>query len=206
MLFILALAVGLTAAPKTEPSIQQPSRRARGSDVLRIGTGPRHVYFAHRRHQDNFGGENSCGLCHHLHKPGDVGTPCSECHQALYTATDVFDHSAHIATQEGNASCITCHGEGEPRVLTGVKTCQDCHGKDMMAGNPVVTKFNSRWAGGYKDAMHKMCLACHLRKAADPQVARPDLARCGSCHNEGTKPEQRYRAAIQPQGIGDRTP
>ena len=206
MLFILALAVGLTAAPKIEPSIQQPSRRARGSDVLRIGTGPRHVYFAHRRHQDNFGGEKSCGLCHHLHKPGDVGTPCSECHQALYTATDIFDHGAHIATQEGNASCVTCHGEREPRLLTGVKTCQDCHDKDMIAGNPVVTKFNSRWAGGYKDAMHKMCLACHTRKAADPQVARPDLARCGACHDEGTKPEQLYRAAIQPQGIGGRTP
>jgi cytochrome c553 len=35
--------------------------------------------------------------------------------------------------------------------------------------------------------------------AADPSMKRPDLlARCGTCHDEGTKAEQKYRRAIQP--------
>ncbi len=82
--------------------------------------------------------------------------------------------------------------------MTALKTCQDCHRKDMMAANPIVKKFDSQWAGSYQDAMHKMCIPCHARKAADPAVNRPDLGRCGACHNEGTKSEQTYRTTIQP--------
>lgn len=199
ILFVLPMALGLAWAPKSERFVHLPVQRARGGDILRVGTAQSYVYFDHKPHQDEAKKEGSCGLCHHLHKAGDVGTPCSECHRAMYTATNTFDHDAHVAALQGNLSCAKCHGEEKPLQLKATKTCQDCHRKDMMAANPVVKKFDSQWAGSYKDAMHKMCIPCHVKKAADPTVNRPDLGRCGACHNEGTKSEQIYRAQVQPE-------
>ena len=203
MLFILALALGLTMTPKSEPFVTAPTQRARGGDILRIGFGEPYVYFDHKPHQDEVKKEESCGLCHHLHKAGDVGTPCSECHRSMYIPTNTFDHNAHVAAVKGNPSCVKCHGEKTPMALNGTKTCQDCHREDMMAANPIVKKFDSQWAGSYKDAMHKMCLPCHVKKASDPAVNRPDLGRCGACHNEATKSEQAYRSMIQPRRGGE---
>ncbi len=199
MLFVLAIAGGLTLAPKSEPFINLPTQRARGGDILRVGSAQPYVYFDHKPHQDEARKEGSCGLCHHLHKAGDVGTPCSECHRAVYTASNTFDHDAHVAALQGNLSCAKCHGEEKSFQLKATKTCQDCHQKDMMAANPIVKKFDNPWAGSYKDAMHKMCIPCHVKKAADPAVNRPDLGRCGACHNEGTKSEQIYRGQVLPE-------
>jgi Ni/Fe-hydrogenase subunit HybB-like protein len=197
MLFVLALAFGLALAPSGEPVVDLPVQRARGGEVLRMGSGPLFVFFEHRRHQEQNGREKSCPLCHHLHKAGDAGTPCSECHRAMYAATEIFDHGRHVAAVEGTPSCVECHGAAKPVVPQNGKRCQDCHRKDMMAANPIVKKFDSQWAGSYKDAMHKMCVPCHAKQAADPLVERPGLGRCGTCHDEGTRSEQRYHAAIR---------
>ncbi|MGC8723136.1 MAG: NrfD/PsrC family molybdoenzyme membrane anchor subunit [Acidobacteriota bacterium] len=268
MLFVLAMAVGLTLAPKSQPAIQDPVQRGRGEQVLRLGPGPRYVYFDHVKHQEEMGGQKSCGLCHHLHKPGDVGTPCSDCHRQLYTPSDVFNHNLHVARNGGDASCVKCHGQGSPLSLTVIKRCSDCHQKDMMAPYrtlkvfhwppsaitnaaykknhslfdhnyhvenlggesacvrchgpgtpsarvvvtcsdchlrhtvavaPVVTKFDSPVAVSYKEAMHKMCIPCHVREAANPMTENPNLGRCGTCHNSGTESEQEYMAAL-PKG------
>jgi Ni/Fe-hydrogenase subunit HybB-like protein len=198
MIFILAMAVSLVGAPAGEPVVTVPTQRARGADILRLGPGPGYVYFEHKRHQQSYGKETSCALCHHLHKAGDVGTPCSECHRSMYTSTNVFDHTAHVAAIKEKPPCVKCHGEETPIVLKGMKVCQECHRKDMMVDNLVVKKFDSQQAVSYKNAMHGMCIACHVMLAADPSVRSPDLLpRCGTCHNEGTKSEQRYRRAIQ---------
>jgi hypothetical protein len=198
LLFVLALAVSLTAAPTGEPLVHRPVQRARGGDVLRIGTAPRYVYFNHRRHREDYGKETSCALCHHLHKAGDVGTPCSECHRSMYTVTDIFDHTAHVAGIREKPPCGKCHGEETPIALKDMKACQECHRKDMMGDNPVAKRFDSPQAISYAAAMHRMCIACHVMLAADPSVRRPDLlARCGTCHDEGMKAEQKYRRAIQ---------
>ena len=202
MLFILALALGLTVTPKSEPYVTEPAQRARGGDILRVGFGEPYVYFDHKRHQDEAKKDGSCGLCHHLHKAGDVGTPCSECHRSMYVATNTFDHNMHVAAVKGEPPCVKCHGEETPMALNVKKTCQDCHRDDMMATNPIVKKFDSQWAGSYKDAMHKMCIPCHA-KMADPILKRPGLGRCGACHNEGTKSEQLYRATIQARKLGE---
>lgn len=197
MLFILALALGLTLAPGGEPFISPPVERARGGDVLRLGPGPRYVYFDHKRHQEEYGRQMSCALCHHLHKTGDVGTPCSECHRSMYTATNVFDHTAHVAAIREKPPCAKCHGEETPLALKGMKGCQECHRKDMMAENLAVKKFDSQQAASYEKAMHGLCIGCHVMVAADPTVKRPDLLpRCGTCHNEGTKSERLYRETI----------
>jgi hypothetical protein len=161
------------------------------------------VFFEHRRHQEENGREKSCPRCHHLHKTGDAGTPCSECHRAMYTATDIFDHSRHVAAVQGIPSCVKCHGAEKPVVPRDGKTCQDCHREDMMAANPVVQDFDTGRAAGYRAAMHKMCIPCHASQATNPLVARPGLGRCGTCHDEGTRSERRYHAAIRMQKGGE---
>ena len=204
MLVVLPLALGLTLLPRSQPAVRLPVQRARGADVLRVGPGPRHVYFDHKPHQDAAKNEGGCGLCHHMHKPGDVGTPCSECHREMYSATPIFNHQLHVSAVEGRPSCRSCHGDGEPLRLQSMKACDECHRKDMMAPNPIVKEFKQASAGSYREAMHKMCIPCHVRKATDPELNRPDLGRCGACHNEGTKSEQAYRAAARVQQMEER--
>ncbi len=198
-LFVLALAFGLTVAPKAEPAVSTPAVRAVGASILRIGPGPRHVYFDHKKHQDEAGGPKSCALCHHLHQKGDVGTPCVVCHESMFLPTAIFNHDAHVSELAGNASCVQCHGKGEPIKVASVKKCSQCHDKDMMAANPVVKTFDSRWAPSYKDAMHKMCIPCHVEKAKDAKLKLPNLGRCGACHNSGTQAEKAYRAEFPDQ-------
>jgi Ni/Fe-hydrogenase subunit HybB-like protein len=197
MCFVLAMALGLTLTPKGQPAELRPVTRARGAGVLKIAAGPQPVYFDHKRHQDEGGKEKSCGTCHHLHLPGDKGTPCSECHRFLFTPATLFDHDRHAKGARGGDSCSKCHGPGEPQSLTVAKTCQDCHRKDMMvAGNPVAASFKKPVAGSYKEAMHKMCIPCHVTKAADPAVNLPNLGRCGACHDSGTVSEKAYRIEV----------
>jgi hypothetical protein len=152
------------------------------------------VYFDHKKHQDESGGAKSCALCHHLHQKGDVGTPCVVCHQKMFLPSNIFDHDAHISVLKDNESCAKCHGDAQPIQVTPAKKCSECHAKDLMAPNPIVKTFESKQAASYKDAMHKMCIPCHVTKAADPEVKLPNLGRCGACHNGGTASEKVYRA------------
>jgi Ni/Fe-hydrogenase subunit HybB-like protein len=196
-LFVLSMALGVAAAPKTQPALQTRARRAVGADILRIGPGPRYVYFDHKKHQGKSGGTESCALCHHLHQKGDVGTPCVVCHRKMFLPTDVFDHDAHVTALEGNASCVRCHGTATPiKVAPPSTKCSECHQKDLMAANPVVKTFDRRQAPSYKDAMHKMCIPCHEQKAREADVHKPDLGRCGACHNSGTDTEKAYESAF----------
>jgi Ni/Fe-hydrogenase subunit HybB-like protein len=195
LLFILTVSAGLTMTPKGEPAVEIPTRRARGGDILLVGSKDHFVYFDHKKHQDRVRTSASCAVCHHLHKARDVGTPCSECHRELYTATNIFDHSAHVSALDGNESCNQCHVVAGGALLASVKTCQDCHRKDMMAPNPTVKSFVQVSASSYQQALHGMCITCHARHANDPGVNRPNLARCGTCHNEGTATEKAYQLA-----------
>jgi hypothetical protein len=196
MICVAAMAVSRVGAPTGEPVVDISTQRARGADVLRVGRGPVYVYFEHARHQKDLGGPTSCARCHHLHKVGDVGTPCSECHRALDTPTLVFDHTAHVHWVTERPSCPKCHGQDQAQITSTVVTCQDCHRKDMMAPNPIVTSFTKLVAGGYQDAMHRMCIPCHAEKAKDPSIKRPQLGYCGTCHNEGTRAERLYRERV----------
>lgn len=137
------------------------------------------VYFPHVEHQTRLAGDEdvntACITCHHLAKPDDEVTACSECHTDFYAQTSIFNHDHHTTELGGNAACSQCH-MGEHRVATAV-ACQECH-DDMI---PAVgqASFNSI-ASGYKDAMHGRCLNCHQSEAA--LQGRPDLAVCSTCH------------------------
>ena len=196
MVFVAAMALGFTMVPKKLRPIIVHVPRARGEENLRVGASPHYVYFDHKTHKDNYGGKDSCKLCHHLHKPGDVGTPCSECHRELYTQTNIFNHSIHVKVLKGELSCAKCHGEAKPVVLGKVKACEECHQKDMMAKNPVVKTFKKKSTPSYKNAMHKMCIPCHVKEAGNPTYKRPNLGRCGACHDTGTKTEEAYKKAF----------
>jgi hypothetical protein len=139
------------------------------------------VAFPHADHVKRLGKE-ACGTCHHLHKPGDVGTPCSECHSDLYLSTMIFDHLRHVRALGENESCAKCHPEGRPQVGETARKCSECHQKDMMARNDVVTKFESLTAPGLRKAAHGICIDCHRREATNPEWKKPDLFRCATCH------------------------
>lgn len=199
LLFAIAMAVGFTAIPTGGDFVTVPVKRARGRENLRLGAAPHYVYFDHKTHQNNYGGDKACVLCHHLHKPMDVGTPCSECHRSLYTTTNIFSHSNHITNLKGEASCVKCHGESKPVTLNDMKKCSGCHSKDMMTKNPVVKTFKKKSAPSYKNAMHKMCIPCHVKEAGNPTYKRPNLGRCGACHNSGTLTEKAFSREFSSQ-------
>ncbi len=180
-LFVVALVLGLTLTP-WQPLVEaSPVQRARGGEVLRLGYPIGTVQFPHAAHVERLGKE-ACGVCHHLHKPGDVGTPCSECHADLYLDTRIFDHVRHVRVLEGNASCARCHPEEGPKVAATAKRCEECHRRDMMASNRVVEHFASLTAPGLRVAAHGICIDCHRREAANPEWNKPGLFRCATCH------------------------
>ncbi|NOZ94037.1 MAG: polysulfide reductase NrfD, partial [Acidobacteria bacterium] len=179
--FVAALVLGLTLTPLHPLVETSPVERARGDQVLMVGFPLGTVQLPHADHVKRLG-QKACGVCHHLHKPGDVGTPCSECHADLYIPTRIFDHVRHVGVLGNNASCDRCHPEGSPRTAATAKKCSSCHEKDMMAKNEVVTKFESLTAPGLRESAHKLCIACHRREAKNPKWKKPDLFRCATCH------------------------
>ena len=180
--FVVALVLGLTLTPWSPLVEASPVQRARGGEVLRVGFPLGTVAFPHADHVKRLGKE-SCGTCHHLHRPGDVGTPCSECHRDLYLPTRIFDHVRHVRLLGGNAACAKCHPSGQPKVGYSAKKCSECHKKDMMADNKVVTKFETLSAPGLRKAAHGICIDCHRREAKNPKWKKPDLFRCATCHH-----------------------
>jgi Ni/Fe-hydrogenase subunit HybB-like protein len=195
MVLVAGLALGFSAVPTAEKLVEVPSRRARGGDILAVGAREPLVYFNHARHQEVAGGQSACGTCHHLNMIGDIGTSCSDCHRQTYVATNIFDHNAHIRSLGGNVACGGCHDTGNGRTLAPSVACDQCHKEKhrMMAANTVVPAFRSAVAASYKDAMHVMCIGCHVEKAAEASLNRPDLGRCAACHAEGTVTERAYR-------------
>lgn len=169
--------------------------RASGWQVLKIDgdSDGIAVNFPHVEHQARLAGDSGdintgCITCHHLAKPDDEVTACSECHSDFYAQTSIFDHTYHTTALGGNTACSQCH-MGEHRSVTAV-TCQECH--DDMTPAIGQANFNSM-ASGYKDAMHGRCLNCHQSEAA--LQSRPELAVCSTCH--GTKIDDSILASGQ---------
>jgi hypothetical protein len=145
------------------------------------------VNFPHLEHQErlvNEQGEPSCQTCHHLNKPDDEATACSECHADYYEPQSIFDHTQHQQVLGGNASCVECHTQEHTHQTAEI--CQDCH--ETMTAREGQPSFNSL-APSYLDAMHGRCLECHQQEAGKQE--RPELALCSTCHtNSQDEPEQ----------------
>ena len=201
-LFVVAFALGLAFVPWSPLVDTTPVERARGKDVLRVGFPVGTVQFPHKEHVDRLGQE-ACGTCHHLHKAGDSGTPCSECHRDMYLTTRIFDHYFHVRQLRGNASCSECHPSDAPKVAATAKACSDCHKKDMMAATSRVKEFTRADAPGMRQAMHVLCVECHRAEweKAEVKEKKPDLFRCATCHRTPVRHRDELRQQRESEGV-----
>jgi Ni/Fe-hydrogenase subunit HybB-like protein len=185
--FILAASVGFaflaperTASRGVSPA---PVHRARGGDTLWVdgnlnGYG---IAFKHAEHEKREGGAASCVKCHHMNLPRDRDTGCYECHRDMYQPVDSFRHDWHSSPEGARLACYECHERGKARSGAMAKDCSACH-KDLYPAGASIQVKQYR-AVGYAQAMHQLCLGCHVKAAQ--QKGKPDLARCTNCHKEG---------------------
>jgi len=201
LLFVVALGLGLAFIPLRPLVEATPVQRARGKDVLGGGYPVGTVEFPHMEHIELLG-EEACGQCHHLHKVGDEGTPCSECHRDMYLPTRFFNHLFHVEVLDGRESCQECHAAGLPKAAATAKPCSECHRKNMMAAvEGPLSEFKSLEAPPLRRAMHQLCFECHRQEAVNPEVDKPDLFHCATCHRSPIIQREEIREATTPDGI-----
>jgi len=161
-----------------------PVAKARGGRILRID-GNRdgfHVSFDHETHKAKLGAQESCKVCHHLKKPYDEYTVCSECHADMYLPVGIFDHDFHQVKLGGNRSCAECHPKWRNRSKETVSECNECHVRELqltVEGAPIQANLRAK-ATSYTDAMHGLCVTCHTEIAE--RIHRPEHGKCGACH------------------------
>jgi hypothetical protein len=184
--FVLAASAGfalLSPEPASSRGIESsPVKRARGGETLWVdgnlnGYG---VSFPHEEMQKRLGGKDSCVKCHHMNLPRDRNSGCYECHSNMYLATNASRHDWHASTTGGRLACWQCHAKGSPRSAATAKPCASCH-KDLVPAGAAIQVKQYR-AVGYLQAMHELCIGCHVRLAK--QNDKPDLARCTNCHKK----------------------
>jgi len=163
-----------------------PVFHARGGKVLSIdgNRAKQSVAFDHRDHMKRLGGDESCKQCHHLSKPRDENTSCSECHADMYLPSSIFDHDFHLKKLGDAASCDKCHRPTRDRSTAKACSEKQCH--PAYAPGPKQQAFNDM-ARSYVDAMHDLCVTCHDKEAA--RVDKPRLGECATCH----KPQKGMR-------------
>jgi hypothetical protein len=202
--FVVAAAVTFGLLPRAvlfgASAVAEPVQRPRGREVLlidgdRAGTS---VRFDHRRHEAQLGEEESCIQCHHMANPMDQDTPCWCCHRDMWSVTDIFNHDRHVRDLErfgASNPCAACHrDDGEPRSRDTASSCsvEGCHRHELAIyreGSRVQPDDGSRarFAVGYADAMHELCVECHKERAAE--LGRPNHGECATCHRHGLGPE-----------------
>ena len=184
--FIIAAAVGfafLSGEPLQSRGVDPtPAQKARGGDTLWIngnldGYG---TMFLHKEHEKRNGDQKSCVKCHHMNIPRDRNSGCYQCHSDMYLPIDAFRHDWHASPDGGRLICFNCHAKGEVRTVESAKKCDVCH-KDLIPTGASI-KVEQYFAIGYAEAMHRMCIGCHAKVAAEKE--NPDMARCANCHKE----------------------
>ncbi len=186
MAFIFAAACGFgflhVQAAEYRGVEPTPVRRARGGDILWIdgnldGMG---VAFKHAEHEKREGGKESCVKCHHMNYPHDEGTACVRCHYDMYLPSDAFRHDWHASPSGARIACYQCHAEGKVRTAASAVSCDQCH-KNMVAPGSSV-KVKGYEAVSYTEAMHRLCIGCHIQKAKEKN--KPEMTRCAWCHKD----------------------
>jgi len=175
--------LSLAASARLDPSRGEGTTRILLLDANRDGDV---VLFDHDDHAERLGAEDSCETCHHLNKPLDENTSCSECHRDMYEPRSTFDHDLHAVSLGGNEGCVECHtGESEVKSYETVTECSECH-RNEIASRAFIEAPSDRWgdAAGYMYAMHDLCVECHEREALTTQGGHPEsLNRCTTCHD-----------------------
>jgi nitrate reductase gamma subunit len=179
---VAALGFGLlhvvaAGSRRVEPT---PVHQARGGDVLWIdgnldGFG---VAFKHAEHMTREGVEQPCVQCHHMNVPGEEETACSRCHRDMYLPSDSFRHDWHASPAGGRLGCYQCHAKGQVRTAATSVACDKCHKNLIPAGASI--KVKQYRAVAYTEAMHRLCIGCHVKKAKENK--KPEMTRCAWCH------------------------
>jgi Ni/Fe-hydrogenase subunit HybB-like protein len=184
--FIIAAALGfglLHVPPAQSRGVDHVAvHQARGGEVLFIdgnmdGFG---VAFKHAEHQKRLGDKQSCVNCHHMNLPHDENSACSSCHREMYLPTDAFGHRWHSSPSGARLSCTQCHAKGQVRSAASAARCDKCH-KDLVPAGAKITIKNYQ-AVAYTEAMHRMCIGCHIQKAKEKN--KPEMTRCEWCHKD----------------------
>ena len=181
----------LTRQEIVGPTALDKDRHVLNIDGNRNGNG---VIFKHEMHKDILsrivGEENNCSTCHHLSKPADKNTACFHCHTDMAIDQPIFNHAFHEdklgKKLSGKALCAECHELAEPESLENSKHCYECHASDMgMSTASDGERFN-HMAPGYQNAMHELCVNCHVEEVdANPELPK-SLGECGTCHNRNS--------------------
>jgi hypothetical protein len=148
-----------------------------------------YVLFDHEGHTFELSEENdprtSCVSCHHMNKPLDTSTGCSECHTDMYLAADIFDHDFHREELGGNAGCVECHFNSSlPKLRENTTDCLECHSGIRAEGSRVeITDPAKQYrASGYMTAMHELCIGCHEERQPTLMIPNENFSRCSHCH------------------------
>ncbi|NLO20306.1 MAG: Ni/Fe-hydrogenase cytochrome b subunit [Ignavibacteria bacterium] len=168
------------------------AKKARGGvnlfiDGNRDGFG---VNFTHHFHFDSL--KIPCNACHHLNKPMmESNTPCYECHNEMYTESDIFGHFWHSSKEGANLDCYQCHSKNtskgadfrnQPKKVA--ETCLKCH-VDLFPKETKVKELKSYKTYSYVDAMHYSCLKCHKESIAKNPILKEQksyITHCSFCH------------------------
>jgi Ni/Fe-hydrogenase subunit HybB-like protein len=201
--FIVAasLGFGFLNAQAVESHGIDPTQvhQARGGEILWIdgnldGFG---VAFKHAEHQKREGGKESCVKCHHMNLPRDEASACARCHRDMYLPTDAFRHDWHASPSGASIGCSQCHAEGQVRTAATAVRCDKCHKDLVPAGASITVKHYQ--AVAYTEAMHKMCIGCHVKTAQEKN--KPEMTRCGWCHKDRRDVIDSREVALQRLGL-----
>ena len=160
-----------------------PVHQARGGDILFIdgnldGLG---VSFKHAEHEKREGGKESCVKCHHMNFPARRG-------DGLLALP--LRHVRGDATPSGTTGTPRPTARGLP-AISAIRAgrcapppravhCDKCHKNLVPAGATI--KIKQYQAVAYTEAMHRMCIGCHIQKAKEKN--KPEMTRCAWCHKE----------------------
>ncbi len=146
------------------------------------------VVFDHDAHTVRLGGDVACVTCHHLNLPFRENTSCRECHQDMYSHTDIFRHSSHVQKLDGNQGCVRCHTDpGVIKTRESAVSCKTCHEPRPGASRIIPLKEDGMrgLAVGYSVAMHNLCTRCHqMMVDENPSEYDRSFAECAQCHKE----------------------
>lgn len=183
--FILSFAIGMALMPEKQlhaKGIEDVKvSRASGRDTLFInGNRDDHIVaFPHKEHIGRIG-EDKCVKCHHLTLPKYQENSCWECHTSMYQPVDFFNHEWHSSNKSANIKCNDCHEAGVTRNIKSAKKCVECH-PEYKFSSQINNNLKKYYAPSYTDALHKLCVSCHLLKSVELKD-KPNLAQCTTCH------------------------
>ncbi len=177
LFFILGASLTFSFLPENAWQGAQPQRtavdRPRGLNPMVIdgNRNKKIVLFDHNKHIREQGVQQSCPKCHHMLKPWDEGTACSECHRDMFLSTLIFDHDFHQKKHGGNKGCRKCHQENKPKTAENIKACKECHTTMIVKESRIKPQTKGtdqlKYAVGYREALHGLCINCHQEKAEE---------------------------------------